>query len=364
MKTAAGEFAVSDTQKYGKAFGHQGVLNAGKLRINDSVEADVDVARRDRIRLNHSATHLLHAALRQVLGKHVAQKGSLVNDLYLRFDFSHFEAMKPEEIRQVEDLVNAQIRRNLPIETNIMALDDAKDQGAMALFGEKYDDHVRVLSMGDFSTELCGGTHARRTGDIGLFRIQSESGTAAGVRRIEAITGENAISALHQQSDLLQDVAHLVKGDINSLADKVRTLIERSRGLEKELQQAKDQQAAQESASLSGQTKEIKGVKLLVSQLDNVEPKMLRTMVDDLKNQLGSAIIVLATVVDDKVSLIVGVTKDLTDRVKAGELIATIASQVGGKGGGRPDMAQAGGTDAQALPAALAGVEAWVALKL
>jgi alanyl-tRNA synthetase len=364
LKTAAGEFAVSDTQKYGKAFGHQGVLNAGKLRINDSVEADVDVARRDRIRLNHSATHLLHAALRQVLGKHVAQKGSLVNDLYLRFDFSHFEAMKPEEIRQVEDLVNAQIRRNLPIETNIMALDDAKDQGAMALFGEKYDDHVRVLSMGDFSTELCGGTHARRTGDIGLFRIQSESGTAAGVRRIEAITGENAISALHQQSDLLQDVAHLVKGDINSLADKVRTLIERSRGLEKELQQAKDQQAAQESASLSGQTKEIKGVKLLVSQLDNVEPKMLRTMVDDLKNQLGSAIIVLATVVDDKVSLIVGVTKDLTDRVKAGELIATIASQVGGKGGGRPDMAQAGGTDAQALPAALAGVEAWVALKL
>ncbi|NMP27881.1 alanine--tRNA ligase [Rahnella sp. SAP-1] len=364
LKTAAGEFAVSDTQKYGKAFGHQGVLNAGKLRINDSVEADVDVARRDRIRLNHSATHLLHAALRQVLGKHVAQKGSLVNDLYLRFDFSHFEAMKPEEIRQVEDLVNAQIRRNLPIETNIMALDDAKDQGAMALFGEKYDDHVRVLSMGDFSTELCGGTHARRTGDIGLFRIQSESGTAAGVRRIEAITGENAISALHQQSDLLQDVAHLVKGDINSLADKVRTLIERSRGLEKELQQAKDQQAAQESASLSGQTKEVKGVKLLVSQLDNVEPKMLRTMVDDLKNQLGSAIIVLATVVDDKVSLIVGVTKDLTDRVKAGELIATIASQVGGKGGGRPDMAQAGGTDAQALPAALAGVEAWVALKL
>lgn len=364
LKTAAGEFAVSDTQKYGKAFGHQGVLNAGKLRINDSVEADVDVARRDRIRLNHSATHLLHAALRQVLGKHVAQKGSLVNDLYLRFDFSHFEAMKPEQIRQVEDLVNAQIRRNLPIETNIMALDDAKDQGAMALFGEKYDDHVRVLSMGDFSTELCGGTHARRTGDIGLFRIQSESGTAAGVRRIEAITGENAISALHQQSDLLQDVAHLVKGDVNSLADKVRALIERSRGLEKELQQAKDQQAAQESASLSGQTKEVKGVKLLVSQLDNVEPKMLRTMVDDLKNQLGSAIIVLATVVDDKVSLIVGVTKDLTDRVKAGELIATIASQVGGKGGGRPDMAQAGGTDAQALPAALAGVEAWVALKL
>jgi alanyl-tRNA synthetase len=364
LKTASGVFTVSDTQKYGKAIGHQGSLTTGKLSIGDEVEANVDVARRERIRLNHSATHLLHAALRQVLGKHVAQKGSLVNDHYLRFDFSHFEAMKPEEIRQVEDLVNAQIRRNLPIQTKIMALDDAKEQGAMALFGEKYDDSVRVLSMGDFSTELCGGTHASRTGDIGLFRIQSESGTAAGIRRIEAITGENAIAALHQQSDLLQDVAHLVKGDINSVTDKIRTLIERSRLLEKELQQVKDQQAAQESASLSSQTKEVKGVKLLVSQLDNVEPKMLRTMVDDLKNQLGSVIIVLATVADDKVSLIVGVTKDLTDRIKAGELIASIAQQVGGKGGGRPDMAQAGGSDVQALPSALAGVEAWVSAKL
>src|SRR5476651_1062731 len=275
-----------------------------------------------------------------------------------------FYLMKPEEIRQVEDLVNEQIRRNLPIQTKIMALDDAKEQGAMALFGEKYDDSVRVLSMGDFSTELCGGTHASRTGDIGLFRIQSESGTAAGIRRIEGITGENAISALHQQSDLLQDVAHLVKGDVNSITDKIRSLIERSRVLEKELQQVKGQQAAQESASLSGQTKEVKGVKLLVRQLDNVEPKILRTMVDDLKNQLGSVIIVLATIADDKVSLIAGVTKDLTDRVKAGELIASVAQQVGGKGGGRPDMAQAGGSDVQALPAALATVEAWVESKL
>jgi len=364
LKTTTGVFSVSDTQKYGKAIGHQGALSAGKLSIGDSVEAEVDVARRDRIRLNHSATHLLHAALRQVLGKHVAQKGSLVNDNYLRFDFSHFEAMKPEEIRQVEDLVNAQIRRNLPIQTTIMDLDEAKEKGAMALFGEKYEDSVRVLSMGDFSTELCGGTHASRTGDIGLFRIQSESGTAAGVRRIEGITGENAINALHQQSDLLQDVAHLVKGDVNSITDKIRSLIERSRTLEKELQQVKGQQAAQESASLSSQAKEVKGVKLLVRQLDNVEPKMLRTMVDDLKNQLGSVIIVLATIADDKVSLIAGVTKDLTDRVKAGELIASVAQQVGGKGGGRPDMAQAGGSDVQALPAALATVEAWVEAKL
>jgi alanyl-tRNA synthetase len=218
--------------------------------------------------------------------------------------------------------------------------------------------------MGDFSTELCGGTHASRTGDIGLFRIQSESGTAAGIRRIEGITGENAIASLHQQSDLLQDVAHLVKGDVNSVSEKIRSLIERSRQLEKELQQVKGQQAAQESASLSSQTKDVKGVKVLVSQLDNVEPKMLRTMVDDLKNQLGSVIIVLATIADDKVSLIAGVTKDLTDRVKAGDLIASIAQQVGGKGGGRPDMAQAGGSDVQALPAALASVEAWLEAKL
>ncbi|CFU93092.1 alanine--tRNA ligase [Yersinia pseudotuberculosis] len=364
LKNATATFSVTDTQKYGQAIGHVGILTTGTLRINHSVEALVDVVRRNRIRLNHSATHLLHAALRNVLGEHVAQKGSLVNDKYLRFDFSHFEAMKPEQIRLVEDLVNEQIRRNMPVQTEVMELDAAKEKGAMALFGEKYDDQVRVLTMGDFSTELCGGTHASRTGDIGLFRILTESGTAAGIRRIEAVTGEGAIALLHQQSDLLQDVAHLVKGDIHNLADKVRAVLDRSKMLERELQQLKDQQAAQESASLSSSAKLINGVKLLVSQLDNVEPKMLRTMVDDLKNQLGSAIIVLATTTDDKVSLIVGVTKDLTGKVKAGELIADIAQQVGGKGGGRPDMAQAGGTDVQALPAALASVEAWVASRM
>jgi alanyl-tRNA synthetase len=364
LKTDTGEFTVSDTQKYGKALGHQGVLSHGSLRVNDSVSAEIDQTRRQRIRLNHSATHLLHAALRQVLGTHVAQKGSLVNDQYLRFDFSHFEAMKPQEIRQVEDLVNEQIRRNLAIDTEVMDLDKAKAQGAMALFGEKYDDSVRVLSMGDFSTELCGGTHASRTGDIGLFRIQSESGTAAGVRRIEAVTGDNAIVSLHQQADLLQEVAQLVKGDVNSLPEKIRVLLDRTRAVEKELQQAKAQQAAQESASLSSRTKQIKGVNLLVSELASVEPKLLRTMVDDLKNQLGSAIIVLATTADDKVSLIVGVTKDLTDRIKAGELIAPVAQLVGGKGGGRPDMAQAGGSDVQALPGALATIESWVESRL
>lgn len=364
LKGANFFFAVEDTQKYGQAIGHIGKLAAGSLKVGDAVQADVDEARRARIRLNHSATHLMHAALRQVLGTHVSQKGSLVNDKVLRFDFSHNEAMKPEEIRAVEDLVNTQIRRNLPIETNIMDLEAAKAKGAMALFGEKYDERVRVLSMGDFSTELCGGTHASRTGDIGLFRIISESGTAAGVRRIEAVTGEGAIATVHADSDRLSEVAHLLKGDSNNLADKVRSVLERTRQLEKELQQLKEQAAAQESANLSSKAIDVNGVKLLVSELSGVEPKMLRTMVDDLKNQLGSTIIVLATVVEGKVSLIAGVSKDVTDRVKAGELIGMVAQQVGGKGGGRPDMAQAGGTDAAALPAALASVKGWVSAKL
>ncbi|EOG3070564.1 alanine--tRNA ligase [Salmonella enterica] len=364
LKGAGFTFAVDDTQKYGQAIGHIGKLSAGALKVGDAVQADVDEARRARIRLNHSATHLMHAALRQVLGTHVAQKGSLVSDKVLRFDFSHNEAMKSSEIREVEDLVNAQIRRNLPIETNIMDLDAAKAKGAMALFGEKYDERVRVLSMGDFSTELCGGTHASRTGDIGLFRIISESGTAAGIRRIEAVTGEGAMATVHAQSDRLNDIAHLLKGDSQNLGDKVRAVLERTRQLEKELQQLKDQAAAQESANLSSKAVDLNGVKLLVSELAGIEPKMLRTMVDDLKNQLGSTVIVLATVVEGKVSLIAGVSKDVTDRVKAGELIGMVAQQVGGKGGGRPDMAQAGGTDAAALPAALASVQGWVSAKL
>ncbi|MDN6227793.1 MAG: alanine--tRNA ligase [Enterobacterales bacterium] len=363
--TAQGvSFVVTDTQKYGQAIGHQGKVAQGSLKVGGSVEATIDEARRSRIRLNHSATHLLHAALRQVLGDHVSQKGSLVSDRNLRFDFSHFEAMKPEQIRQVEDIVNAQVRRNLPIETNIMDLDEAKAKGAMALFGEKYDESVRVLSMGDFSTELCGGTHARQTGDIGLFRITSEAGTAAGVRRIEAVTGEGAIAVMHQDADALREAASLVKSDAHSVADKIRAVMDKTRQLEKELQQLKDQQAAQESASLSSKAVDVKGVKLLVSHLDNVEAKMLRTMVDELKNQLGSGVVVLATTAEGKVSLVAGVTKDLTGKVKAGELIGMVAQQVGGKGGGRPDMAMAGGSDAAALPQALAGVEAWVADKL
>ncbi|ROP59440.1 alanyl-tRNA synthetase [Enterobacter sp. BIGb0383] len=364
LKGTGFTFSVSDTQKYGQAIGHVGKLATGSLKVGDGVQAEVDEARRERIRLNHSATHLMHAALRQVLGTHVAQKGSLVNDKALRFDFSHTEAMKPAEIRAVEDLVNEQIRRNLAVETQVMDLDAAKAKGAMALFGEKYDERVRVLSMGDFSTELCGGTHARRTGDIGLFRIVSESGTAAGVRRIEAVTGEGAIASVRADSDRLHDVAQLLKGDSQNLSEKVRSVLERTRQLEKELQQLKEQAAAQESASLSGKAIDINGVKLLVSELAGVEPKMLRTMVDDLKNQLGSTVVVLATVADDKVSLIAGVSKDVTDRVKAGELVGMVAKQVGGNGGGRPDMAQAGGTDVAALPAALASVKDWVSAKL
>ncbi|UJD74620.1 alanine--tRNA ligase [Photorhabdus luminescens] len=357
-------FCVIDTQKYGQAIGHIGKLEKGTLSVNRNINAVIDIERRDAIRLNHSATHLLHAALRQVLGEHVSQKGSLVNDKYLRFDFSHFEAMKPEQIRQVEDLVNAEVRQNSPVVTELMDLETAKAKGAMALFGEKYEEQVRVLSMGDFSTELCGGTHANRTGDIGLFRIIAESGTAAGIRRIEAITGKKAVESVHQQVDLLQDIAQLVKSDIHSLSEKVRVTLDRTKALEKELQQLKDQQAAQESSSLASKAKEVKGVKLLVSQLSNTEPKMLRTMVDDLKNQLGSAIIVLSTISDDKVSLIVGVTKDLTAKIRAGELISSVAQQIGGKGGGRPDMAQAGGSDVEALPSALDSVEEWVASRL
>ncbi len=358
------QFSVLDTQKYGQAIGHAGRVVSGKLTVNHKITAKIDEERRNAIRLNHSATHLMHAALRQVLGEHVSQKGSLVNDKYLRFDFSHFEAMTPAQIREVEALVNAEIRKNEPVVTELMDLEEAKAKGAMALFGEKYDERVRVLSMGDFSTELCGGTHAARTGDIGLFRIVSESATAAGIRRIEAVTGIGALESVNQQSDALTSVAQLVKSDEAGVSEKVKAALDKIRSLEKELQQLKEQQAAQESSSMTKDAVSVNGVKLLVKQLTNAEPKMLRTMVDDLKNQLSSGIIVLSTISDDKVSLIAGVTKDLTGKVKAGELVAFIAEQIGGKGGGRPDMAQAGGTDTAALPAAMASVESWVASHL
>ncbi|PAV02409.1 alanine--tRNA ligase [Arsenophonus sp. ENCA] len=358
------QFAVSNTQKYAQAIGHIGKVMTGSIAVNNSVDAGIDIERRNAIRLNHSATHLLHAALRDVLGNHVSQKGSLVNEKYLRFDFSHFAAMTPMQIRQIEDIVNYQIRKNDPIITTLMDLEAAKEKGAMALFGEKYDAQVRVLSIGDFSIELCGGTHANRTGDIGLFRISSESGTAAGIRRIEAITGQIAIDDLHQQSNLLAEIGQLMKGDANNLMEKIKTTLDKVKLLERSLDQLKGQQAAQESVSLSQQVKKINGVNLLVTQLNNTEPKQLRIIVDDLKNQLKSAIIVLSTISNDKVSLIVGVTNDLTAKIKAGDLISFVAQQVGGKGGGRPDMAQAGGSNIIALPAALASVEEWVNSRL
>ncbi|KQA17868.1 alanine--tRNA ligase [Vibrio metoecus] len=350
LKTDAGIFHVEDTQKLGNAIAHHGVLAQGVLATGDQVDAIVDEKRRAAISLNHSATHLLHAALRKVLGEHVAQKGSLVRAETLRFDFSHLEAMTAAEIKEVERLVNQEIRRNHSIETNIMNIDEAKAKGAMALFGEKYDDQVRVLSMGDFSTELCGGIHASNTGDIGLFKIISEGGIAAGIRRIEAVTGEGALDYIEAQQE--QHDAKIVE-----MAAKAKLL-------EKEIQQLKDKLAAKESAGLINQVKQIAGVNVLVAGLNGADNKALRGMVDDLKNQLGSGIIMLGNVADGKVGLIAGVTNDLTSKVKAGELVNMVALQVGGKGGGRPDMAQAGGTDAHALPSALESVDAWIAERL
>ncbi|HDY7703604.1 TPA: alanine--tRNA ligase [Vibrio vulnificus] len=350
LKTESGLFQVEDTQKLGNAIAHHGVLVEGVLAKGDQVSAIVDAERRAAISLNHSATHLLHAALRQVLGEHVAQKGSLVKAENLRFDFSHLEAVTAAELKEVERLVNAQIRRNHTIETNIMDIESAKQKGAMALFGEKYDDEVRVLSMGDFSTELCGGIHASNTGDIGLFKITSEGGIAAGIRRIEAVTGEAALEAIDAQA--------------RKFEEKLQDAANKAKSLEKEIQQLKDKLASQASANLIDQVKEIAGVKVLVAKLDGADNKALRGMVDELKNQMGSGIIMLGNVADDKVGLIAGVTQDLTSKVKAGELVNMVAQQVGGKGGGRPDMAQAGGTDSSALPSALASVDAWIAERL
>ncbi|WP_413110952.1 alanine--tRNA ligase [Thaumasiovibrio sp. DFM-14] len=357
-------FTVEDTQKFGNAIGHQGQMATGTLVIGQVVDAQVDAERRAAITLNHSATHLLHSALRNLLGEHVAQKGSLVKADGLRFDFSHLEGVKANELREIERVVNEQIRLNHSIDTAVMDIESAKEKGAMALFGEKYDDEVRVLSMGHFSTELCGGIHAKHTGDIGLFKIVSEGGIAAGIRRIEAVTGQGAIEALHAQEQALVDAASLLKSDQASVVDKVSALVGHSKALEKEIQQLKDKLAAQEGAGLVNQAVEINGTKALIAKLDGADNKALRGMVDELKNQLGSGIVVLGNVNGDKVGLIAGVTKDLIGKVKAGELVNFVAQQVGGKGGGRPDMAQAGGTDAAALPAALDSVTPWLTEKL
>ncbi|MGB2079196.1 MAG: alanine--tRNA ligase [Vibrio sp.] len=346
LKTDTASFKVTDTQKLGNAIAHHGEVIEGGLASGDTVTALVDVDRRHATSLNHSATHLLHAALRQVLGEHVTQKGSLVRPENLRFDFSHLEAMTADEIRTVERLVNQEVRRNHVIKTQIMDIESAKQKGAMALFGEKYDDEVRVLSMGEFSTELCGGIHAKHTGDIGLFKITSESGIAAGIRRIEAVTGEAALDAL--------DAEHA------NYEQKLQDSAQKAKQLEKEINTLKDKLASQAGASLISQVQDINGIKVLISQLDGADNKALRGMVDELKNQIGSGVILLGNVAGGKVGLIAGVTKDLTSSVKAGELVNLVAQQVGGKGGGRPDMAQAGGSEPEALPKALESAKTWL----
>ncbi|CAI8707705.1 alanine--tRNA ligase/DNA-binding transcriptional repressor [Pseudomonas sp. IT-347P] len=355
LQAGSARFDVRDTTKTGGAFLHHGVLDSGSLTIGAPVETHVDAEVRHATSLNHSATHLLHAALRQVLGEHVQQKGSLVDSQRLRFDFSHFEAIKPEQIKALEDIVNAEIRKNSAVETEETDIETAKNKGAMALFGEKYGDSVRVLSMGgDFSVELCGGIHANRTGDIGLLKIISEGGVASGVRRIEAVTGAAALAYLNAAEEQLKEAASLVKGSRDNLIDKLSAVLERNRQLEKQLEQLQAKAASAAGDDLSASAVDVKDVKVLAARLDGQDGKALLALVDQLKNKLGRAVILLGSVHEEKVVLVAGVTKDLTGQLKAGDLMKQAAAAVGGKGGGRPDMAQGGGVDAGALDGALA----------
>ncbi len=363
LRTADAVFIVNDTQKQGNTFIHYGVLESGNLSTGDEVTAIVDQARRQKIVLNHSATHLMHAALRQVLGTHVEQKGSLVNEKQLRFDFSHFEPVTPEQIAEVEAIVNAQIRANAPADIEITSMDKAIEKGAMALFGEKYGDSVRVVQLG-FSTELCGGVHVNRTGDIGLFKITSESGVAAGIRRIEAVTGETATALVNSMEQQLKQMAAQLKTSPSELEDKLKNLLQQHKHLEKELAKLKGKLASQAGSSLESQAVDVAGINVLAAKLDGVEAKALRDTADQLKNKLGKAAIVLATVNGKKVSLVAGVTKAETSKIKAGDLVNHVAHQIGGKGGGRPDMAMAGGSDVAALDGALASVVSWIEEKV
>ncbi|VAX13802.1 Alanyl-tRNA synthetase [hydrothermal vent metagenome] len=362
--TETAEFEVQNTQKQGKVFVHIGRMLKGALATGDKVSAQVDGQRRQAIAGHHSATHLLHAALRDLLGEHVSQKGSQVSDDRLRFDFSHFEPISPEQLDQIEALVNQHIRHNHEVVTRIMDQDAAKSSGAMALFGEKYEDRVRVLSMGDFSVELCGGTHVRRTGDIGLFKIISETGVAAGVRRIEAMSGSAALQWVTEHENVLTELAALLKSTPETLRDKVQQLLEKNRTAEKELEQLKGRLASSRGDDLVQQATEIGGIKVLVAKLEGADPQSLRDTVDQMKQKMGSAAIVLSTVKDGKVSLIAGVSKDCTDRIKAGELVNAAAEKVGGRGGGRPDMAQAGGNQPENLELALAAARDWIESRL
>ncbi|MEW8222937.1 MAG: alanine--tRNA ligase [Candidatus Thiodiazotropha taylori] len=358
-------FEVVDTRKQaGELFAHIGKLEEGVLKVGDRVTAQVNAYTRQATALNHSATHLLHAALRQVLGDHVAQKGSLVDAERLRFDFSHFEPITREQLQTIEQMVNEQIRYNHLVNTDIMSLDEAKESGAMALFGEKYDEKVRVLSMGDFSTELCGGTHVNAVGDIGLCKITAETGIAAGVRRIEAVTGQRAIEWMEADEERVQRVAEMIKSGRDEIEDKLTQILDRNRKLEKELEQLKAKLASAAGSDLASSAVAVGEIKVLAANLDGADPKSLRETMDQLKNKLGSAVILLTAVAGGKVSLVAGVTKDLTGSMKAGDLVKLAAEQVGGKGGGRPDMAQAGGSNPDAIPQALELVEPWVREKL
>jgi len=354
-------FKVSDTQKQGgNLFLHKGRLVSGSLQQDQSVVAHVNAEDRKATELNHSATHLLHAALRQLLGEHVTQKGSLVNPERLRFDFAHFEPVTALEIAKIERVVNEQIRLNNPVAAQVMAKEDAVKAGAMALFGEKYGDEVRVLKIGEFSTELCGGTHADRAGDIGSFKIISETGVAAGVRRIEAVTGGACIEWLESRDQALASIAGLVKSSPDKAPEKVEQLLEKNKLLEKQLERLQAKLASAAGGELVGKAVDVDGIKVLAVKLDDVDSKSLRDLVDQLKNKLGSSAVVLAVVEGDKVSLTAGVSKDVMGRVKAGDLVNFVATKVGGKGGGRPDLAQAGGNDPSGLAAALAQVSGWV----
>jgi len=364
LKNDSASFEVMDTQKQGKAFIHIGSLSKGELKVGDTLSAEINAQRRDATIRNHSATHLMHAALRNILGEHVQQKGSLVNSERLRFDFSHNEAVKPEQLFEIEQVVNQQIRCNLTTNAAEMAIADAKAKGAMALFGEKYGDEVRVVSMGEFSIELCGGVHVKRSGDIGSFKIIAETGIASGVRRIEALTGVAAVEYANQQSIKINKISSLLKASSDELEDKLSQVLGKLKSQEKEIAQLKSKMATQTGKDLTADAVEVNGVKVLVVKLEGVDSKSLRDTMDQLKNKLGSAVIVLATADDKKVSLCAGVTKDQTSNVKAGDLVNMVASQVGGKGGGRPDMAMAGGSEPHNLPAALASVQSWVEKKL
>jgi alanyl-tRNA synthetase len=365
LSNADGRFIVTDTIKLAGAFhGHAGKWHGKPLRIGAPLAGSVDAARRQSTVLNHSATHLLHAALRQVLGEHVAQKGSLVAPDRLRFDFSHFKPVSHEELRKIEDIVNAEVRRNVEAEVHDMAYQEAIDFGAMALFGEKYGDRVRVLRMGDFSTELCGGTHVARTGDIGLFKIVSESGVAAGIRRIEALTGEGALAYVVDEEKRLAEIAHLLSAGGGDATEKLRQILDRQKKLERELDAIKAKAASAAAGDLAASAQDVAGIKVIAARLDGADAKTLRESVDAFKQKLGDCVVLLAGGADGKIALIAGVNGKALGKIKAGELVAHVAGQIGGKGGGRPDMAQGGGEDSPKLAAALAEVPAWVGARL